>query len=278
MESTRDESNGNAPISRQEVSAVNREAWNEAAPIHADIHFDRLLAGFKTPGFSCIQGIKQDAVLAHGVEGKAVVQPCCNNGRDLLSIKNLGASRCVGFDISDEFIEQGKRLAAAGGIECELVQADVYEIPADYNEQFDVAYVTAGSLRPLPDVDAFFAAVARLMRCGAWMFVQEMHPIIDMYSMQPSKKPRWIRHSYFHQDPFRLTDGLDYYRVRSYRAKPRYSFHHKLSDIIQACVSNGLRIETFQERDNDCSGGTFERLQRGRKRLPLSYTLTAIRD
>ena len=267
-----------APISRQKVSATNRAAWNEAAPIHAEMHFDRLLDGFNCPGFSCIQGIKQDAVLAHGIEGKAVVQPCCNNGRDLLSIKNLGASRCVGFDISDEFIEQGRRLAEADGIDCELVQADVYEIPTDYNGQFDIAYITAGSLRPLPDVNAFFATVARLMRAGAWMFVQEMHPILDMYSMETSRRPRRIRYSYFHPEPFRLADGLDYYRARSYRAKPRYSFHHKLSDIIQACVSNGLRIETFQERDNDVSGGTFGRLQRRGKRLPLSYTLTAIRD
>lgn len=259
------------------VSKINREAWNEAAPIHAGRKFERLLKGFQTPGFSSIAGIKQEWLLQHGIRGKAVFQPCCNNGRDLLSIKNLGAARCFGFDLSDEFIEQGRRLATAGGIDCELVVADVYRLGTEYDGQFDIAYITAGTLTCLPDLAGFFAVVLRLMRPGAWMFMQEMHPIVHMYSMEPFERPWRMRHSYFINGPCQVTGGLDYFGGKRYRGKPCYVFHHKLSDIIQAAAASGLLIERFQERDNDVSGGRFRRLERRKHRLPLSFILTARR-
>lgn len=49
----------------------------------------------------------------------------CNNGRELLSIKNKGAGYCVGFDIAEGFIDQARQLAKAGDIDCEFVQSDV---------------------------------------------------------------------------------------------------------------------------------------------------------
>jgi SAM-dependent methyltransferase len=267
-------------MNKEHITKTNQEAWDEVVSIHKKYHYDHLLEGFKRPGYSCIKGIKQDTLLAHGLEGKAVFQPCCNNGRDLLSIKNLGAKRCVGFDFCSEFIEQGKKFAAAGGIEYELIQADVYKLDKDYDGQFDIAYITSGTLCWFSDLDRFFAVVSQLMRQGAWLFMQEIHPILDMYSMEPSKRLRWLRlkHSYFMREPYTVKKGLDYYRSRAYRAKPCYSFHHKLSDIIQAIVNSGLIIETFEEHGNDTSGGKFKRLKRKKIRLPLSYIITANRS
>lgn len=266
-------------MNKEHVIKINREAWDEVVSIHKEYHYNRLLKRFKRPGYSCIKGIKQDTLLAHGLEGKAVFQPCCNNGRDLLSIKNLGAKCCVGFDFCSEFIEQGKEFAAAGDIECELIHADVYKLDKQYDGQFDIAYITAGTLGCLPDLDGFFAVVSRLMRPGAWLFMQEIHPILDMYGMEPSKRLRWLRlrHSYFMKESYIAKKGLDYYRSRAYRAKPCYLFHHKLSDIIQAIVNSRLIIETFEEHDNDTSGGRFKKLKRRKIRLPLSYIITASR-
>jgi ubiquinone/menaquinone biosynthesis C-methylase UbiE len=265
-------------MNKERVIKTNQEAWNEAAPIHKKYYYNRLLRKFKRPGYSCIKGIKQDTLLAHGLEGKAVFQPCCNNGRDLLSIKNLGAKRCVGFDFCSEFIEHGKEFAAAGGIECELIHADVYKLDKQYDGQFDIAYITAGTLWCLPDLDGFFAVVSRLMRPGAWLFMYEFHPILAMYGMEPSKRLRWLRlrHSYFMKEPYIAKKGLNYYRSKAYRAKPCYLFHYKLSDIIQAIVNSGLMIETFQERDIT-SEGKFKKLTRKKNRLPLTYIITANR-
>lgn len=263
-------------MDRQEISALNREAWNEAAPIHAESRFERLLEGVQTPGFNGIGARRTEAMLKHGIDGSAIAHLCCNNGRDLLSLRNLGAGRCVGFDLSDDFIEQGRRLAEAAKIDVELVRGDVYELSHEYDGQFDVAYITPGALRPLPDLDGFFGVVARLLKPGGWMYLHEMHPFVNMYSMEPSQRPRGpraIRHSYFERGPWTSNKGLDYYRSKAYRAKTAVRFNHKLSDIVQACVGSGLTIETLEEHPEDASGGTFKRLKR--RGIPLSMVLTA---
>jgi ubiquinone/menaquinone biosynthesis C-methylase UbiE len=197
----------------------------------------------------------------------------------MLSMKNLGAGRCVGFDFSGGFIGQGKELAAAGGICCELVQADIYKLGHEYDGQFDIAYITSGTLCCLPDLDGFFAVVSRLMRAGAWMLMEEIHPIMDMFSVEPSRRLRWLRfeYSYFSSEPRRVRRGLDYYRKKAYAAESCYFFHHKLADVMQAILNNAMRIESFAEHDTDTRGGRFKRLMKRRSRLPLSYTITAVR-
>src|ERR1700751_4349683 len=84
-----------------DYTAANREAWDEAAPIHARRTFDQLLTDFRRPGHSCLDALETRTLRDIGLARKSVVQICCNNGRELLSAKNLGAGRCVGFDISD---------------------------------------------------------------------------------------------------------------------------------------------------------------------------------
>jgi ubiquinone/menaquinone biosynthesis C-methylase UbiE len=259
------------------VSRVNRAAWNEAAAVHADSQFARLLAGFERPDFSTLNPLKRETLLAHGLAGKSVLHLCCNNGRDLLSIKRLGAGRCVGVDLSDEFIAQGRRLAAVAGKDVELVQADVYALDPGLDGQFDIALVTAGTLRGLPDLRRFFAVAARVLAPSGWLFVHEMHPLVDVFSLESSRRPGRMRHSYFRRQPYVSRRGLDYYRVRAYRARPCYRFHHKLSDVVQAVIDSGLVLESLTELRHDVSGGTFAKLERAHASLPLSYTLTARR-
>ena len=93
---------------------VSEVAWDEAAEVHKEYRYQQLLDGFKRPGFVGMPRERYDILVNHGVQGRAVFQACCNNGRDILSIKNMGASRCMGFDISNDFIQQGKDFATVG--------------------------------------------------------------------------------------------------------------------------------------------------------------------
>lgn len=260
-------------MDRKEVSALNREAWNEVAPIHAESQFAHLLHGFRHSGFSRIPPIRRDPLLRHGISGKSIIQLCCNNGREVLSLRNMGAGRCVGIDLSDEFIKQGLQLAEAGNIDAELVCADVYELGQEYDGQFDIAYISPGSLRCLPELDTFFSVLVGLLKPGGWLFMNEMHPFINMYSMDPSQEPSEIRNSYFDPGPFTSNRGLDYYRVRAYEAKTSVRFNHTVSDFISACAGSGLVIEAMEESRADLSGGTFRNLVE--KGVPISMTLTA---
>ena len=266
-------------MTQEDISRANQAAFDEAAPVHGKYYFDELLAGFRTKGFSCLRGIRKRMLLEHGIAGKAIAQFCCNNGRELLSLKNLGAGRCVGFDIADDFLAHGKAFAEAGGIECTFECCDVYRIPESYNDRFDIVLVTPGALCYMVKLGGFFEAASRLLKPDGWFFLHEMHPLVEVYFRGLSARARRPLRSYFDPGPFETTDGLDYYKRKRRRSKPCYFMHHTMSDIIQACIDCGLALETFEEQPQDVSGvfsgGLFRRFQRRVQAIPLSYVLTA---
>ena len=131
------------PPTKDEMIAANRSAWDEAAAHHREHdQYAALLKGFAEPGFSVLDEVMTARLQAIGIAGRDVAQFCCNNARELLSIKNLGAASATGFDFAEEFLEQGRELAAAGGIEAELVQTDIARLPASYDGRFDLVVLT----------------------------------------------------------------------------------------------------------------------------------------
>ena len=160
---------------------ANRAKWNKQADIHARVTLEGLLERVSAPDFSTFDEVERAVFERIRLEGKAVAQPSCNNGRELISVKKAGAGRCVGFDISEKFTEQGERLAQAGGVDIEFVRTSVYDIPHEYDAQFDLVYVTIGALGWLPDMAAYFKVIARLLKPGGDLFLYEMHPILDMF-------------------------------------------------------------------------------------------------
>ena len=261
-------------LTRQQYVAANRESWNESAPRHAERNLDKLLAEFAKPGHSCLDEIETARLMDLGVMGRSVAQLCCNNGQELVSVKNLGAARCVGFDNADVFLEQARRIAAAAGVEVEFHHGDIHEIPPSFDACFDLLYVTIGALCWMPKLVDFFAVVNRLLRPGGAILVYEHHPIVAMWDPFDDVDPPLWKHSYFKQEPWIDTDGLDYFDGESYESKPLYTFQHTLSEIFMACLDNRLVIESFEEFPHDLSP-SYGHLERLEAKLPLSYTLVA---
>jgi ubiquinone/menaquinone biosynthesis C-methylase UbiE len=258
-------------MGNNEYIQANRAAWNQAAPIHAEHNLEKLLHDFKIPGFTCLDDIKKGIPDEIGLAGKDVAQMCCNNGRELLSLRNMGAGRCVGFDLADAFIEQGRSLASSAGIDCEFVCSSVNEIPRGYDGGFDLVYITVGALGWMPDLNDLFAVVKRLLRPGGWLLIYEMHPMLDMFDAE-AEDSFPLRHSYFKSEPYAEEGGLDYYGNKEYHSLMSYWFHHKMSDIIQGCLNNRLQLVSFQEYDHDVSS-VFKGMEKQAVRPPLSYTL-----
>ncbi len=251
---------------------ANRQAWNQTAPIHKEQNFDTLLESFKEPGYSYLDDTESAILSKIGISGKSVAQLCCNNGRELLSVKNMGAGRCVGFDISDEFIAQAHELVAQSAINCDFIRTDVYDIPAEYDHTFDLIYITIGVLGWMPDLGSFFDVVNRLLKPNGQVFVYEVHPITEIFNDEEDGDPLEVKYSYFKDTPFVDDTGLDYYGQTTYESLPTYWFHHKLSDIFQACLQRGLAIKSFVEYDHDISN-CLEDLEAQDTRPPLCFTL-----
>jgi SAM-dependent methyltransferase len=261
-------------MERSDYTRANRKAWNQAAPIHERLRFEDLLAGFRTPGYTCLDPVETAVLRKIGLEGKSVAQLLCNNGRELLSIRNLGAGRCVGFDIADAFLEQAHRLAEAGNIDCAFVAGDVYEIPDEFDGAFDLVYVTIGALCWLPDLPAFFARAKRLLRPRGHIFLYEMHPFLDMLDPEDPRDPLRIRYSYFMTGAVEDLSGLDYYGGTQYASEPKYWFHHRLADVLGGLLREGFALVDFAEYPHDISN-LFGRLEGVEAQPPLCYTLVA---
>ncbi len=258
----------------KQYTEANGRAWDEVAPIHARTQFDRLLANFRDPTFSLLDNTERCIFGRLEVAGKSVAQLSCNNARELLSVRRLGAGRCVGFDIAPAFIEQGRMLAEAAGEELELVACDVYEIPTCYDANFDIIYVTIGALGWLPDLDAYFEVVARLLKPGGHLFLYEMHPIMDMFEPKTGLE---VQYCYFREEPWEDNTGLDYYGKHKYESETMYWFHHKLDDVIGGCLRSGLALEHFGEHPHDIST-VFKGFVEFAAKPPLCYTLVARKD
>lgn len=252
--------------------AQNRKAWNETAAIHERAKLPELLDAIARGGFSTLDPTEERVFAEIGIAGRDVAQLCCNNARELLSLKLGGAGRSVGFDISGRFIEQGTRLARAAGVELELVTTDVFAIGAEYDHSFDLVYITVGALGWMPDLDAFFAVASRLLRPGGTLFIYEMHPLLDMFDTDKGMVPEW---SYFRTEPFFAGGEPDYFDPSAVVEEPSYWFHHRLADVIGAVLRNRMTLTTFDEHPHDISNA-FESFAPAAM-LPLCYTLTARR-
>lgn len=257
----------------KDYTAAQRQAWDEIAPIHKESEFAGLLAGFKKPGYSCLDQTETSLLQNIGLQNKAVVQLACNNGRELLSVKNLGAGRCVGFDISNQFIEQARTLAQTAHSDCEFECLDIYDIPSSYDNQFDLVYITIGAICWMPDLNAFFDIITRLLKSDGKVLIYDMHPFLGMCSELDKNVPVVPKLSYFNTQPILDSDGgLDYYSHKEYKASPRWWFHYKLSDLFEAALVHNLAIISFKEYCHDISN-VFKHLEEQKAQLPLSYTL-----
>jgi SAM-dependent methyltransferase len=263
---------------RDDYVAANRVAWDASARYHEQgAGFAALLAGFRKPGFSCLDGVLSERLTALGLAGKDVAQLCCNNGREILSVKNLGAAGCVGFDQSAAFLAQARRLAAAapdGGIDCTFVAGDAYAIPAAYNGAFDIVLITIGVFGWMPDLGGFFDLVARLLRPGGVLLAYEQHPIMQMFEPGAADPMKPVN-SYFKAEPFEDKGAIVYDGTAGLPGPTQYWFVHTLGDLMTAALDRGLRVEHFREYPHNISSAEFDVYDGQPAQFPQSYTLVA---
>lgn len=260
------------------ITAANRTAWNATMPHHRQGCSIDYQAEFAKAGYSTLDGTITPILQKLSLDGKHVAQLGCNNGRETLSMINLGASSAVGFDISDEAIKDANELREISGLNCRFVRTDVYDIGDEFTAQFDLIYISIGVLSWLPDLKRFFEVVARLLKADGQLVMYEQHPIMYLFPCEGEKEldpknPLNPVHSYFRTEPWVETEGIDYVGGTTYESPPTYCYTQKLSDIINGVISGGIELKALHEYPHDISD-IWGYLEKG-KRLPLCYVLVA---
>jgi ubiquinone/menaquinone biosynthesis C-methylase UbiE len=240
---------------REDYTKANRIAWNETAERHAAQNNAALFKAVRDPDFISFEGDILEALQKVGVKGKSIIHLCCNNGRETLSLRNMGAASCVGIDAADEFLAHGNEMIKIAGAEdqVELINCDVYNLPDDLKGCFDMVLVTIGVLSWMPDIKDFFEVIQSLLKPSGTLVMEDMHPVLFMYEENPESGASSIQHSYFDEKIWEETSGLDYYSGEEYDSRPNYSFMHRLDEILMAGISSSLSLLSFKELDYDIS-------------------------
>jgi len=261
---------------RRRFAEDNRIAWNQAAEKHFAAQAGKYRQLFQQPGYSCLDATITAKLQKIGLAGKAVAQLSCNNGRETLSLINLGAQSAVGFDISDEFIAEAQVLAKIANLPATFVRTDVYDIAHAYDRQFDLVYISIGALGWLPDLKEFFAVVARMLKGGGDLVIYEMHPFLEVLDPENKLEPLKVLNHYFNDEPLSDESGMDYYGKQPYKSHVSHWFAQSFTKIFGGLADNGLVIRTLTEYLHDISE-VFAHLERQPLKLPLCYILHAQR-
>ena len=267
---------------------VNRANWDERVPAHAaspDYAVDRFT---QDPAF--LSGVVSfDLPRLGDISGLDGVHLQCHIGTDTVSLARLGA-RMTGLDFSPAALEQGRRLAAATGVDVDFVESDLYGAPeALGTERFDLVYTGIGAICWLPEIRRWANVVATLLRPGGRLFMREGHPVLWSVTQPRPDGLLVIDSPYFEQEEAMVWDeGGTYVETDAvFTHNVSHEWNHGLGEIVSALLAEGLELTMLEEHDSvpwnalpgqmtEIGGGEF-RLTDHPERLPHSYTLQAIK-
>lgn len=273
-------------MDRKFITDSNRQAWDEVMPLHRKAAGEGLDKAFLQPGYSILSKRETELHQRFGLEGAAIAHVACNNGQELMSLKNLGAGRCVGFDISTHAIQEASARAAHCGIPVEFVCTDVYDIDDSWSGSFDKVYISVGCLGWMPDLPEFFRICKNLLKPGGHIFIHEIHPIAETLPCDGSAESNFgagtqnapgpvivLADRYFRSEPCIDQGGLDYVGGTDYESTTsQYWFVHTMSTILKSLKQAGFQFEFMEEYPEDISAGRID-LQKADVGLPLSWIL-----
>lgn len=251
-----------------EYLEINKQAWDERTQVHTESEF------YDVPGFlqgkSSLQSIESAEL---EVANKSLLHLQCHFGLDTLSWARKGA-KVTGVDLSSKAIEQAKSLAQQAGLESNFICSDVYSVAEHIDEQFDIVFTSYGAIIWLPDLDQWAKTIAARLKSGGQFYMVEFHPLqalLDGYNYFPQAEPDVEQEATYTEN----ADDTQYTSV---------SWPHSLSEVINALIGAGLKIERLNEFDfspYDCfaglkeaSQGRFVLLHQGQK-VPLVYSVLA---
>lgn len=289
------DSDASTEEARRALHEQNRLSWNEATKAHNSHKADQ--AKFYREGGSKLY--PEERELLGDLTGLSVVHLQCNSGQDTLSLKQLGAAKLTGVDISDEAIAFATQLSGDSGVEATFYRADVYDWLAEVangEERWDVVFCSYGAIIWLSDLGTWARGIASILKPGGRFVTVEFHPIEMMFDEE-------FRHYMPYSTrgkPITWDDGIEDYVANSGVVPPSgwvegvqgfqnphraYEFAWATSEVITALLEGGLVLEHFREYDyvnnfrpykemNDLGGQRWT-VAEGKPSIPFLYSIVA---
>ncbi|MEA2573098.1 MAG: hypothetical protein QOH93_396 [Chloroflexia bacterium] len=267
-----------------EHTKSNLILWNNWAQIHAESEYYDL-DGIRA-GKSSLKPIELEEL--GEVSGKSLLHLQCQLGIDTLSWARLGA-QVTGVDFSDKAIEIARLLSEELGIPARFVQSDIYELPNVLSGQFDIVFTSYGVLGWLPDLKRWGEVVAHFLKPGGTFYMVEYHPFQHVFVDTEDRQGLKVAHPYSSKGPMKFETHGSYADPGADFRFVVHAWHHSMSDILNALISAGLKLEFLHEFHYTVHGNMFaamETTQEGlgrlknyveREAIPLMFSVRAVK-
>ncbi|HZU86362.1 MAG TPA: class I SAM-dependent methyltransferase [Anaerolineaceae bacterium] len=264
-----------------EYRAANQRLWDEYALVNSQSKM------YDMPGFLEGRGGLHDLEIEEvgPVQGKTMLHLQCHFGMDSLSWARLGA-QVTAVDFSAKAIQLACGLSQQINVPARFIQSDIYALPEQLDEQFDIVFTSYGVLTWLSDLRGWAQLVSRYVKPGGMFYIAEFHPTAmlfdDMGSSPQLHYPYW-------------SDGAIVCDVQGSYADPQadvkekksYEWAYPLGDVVTHLIEAGLRIEFLHEQPYtvynmfpylvEGADGLY-RLPPGVPVFPLQFSLKALKD
>jgi len=184
------------------------------------------------------------------VAGKKVLCLAGGGGQQSAAFALLGANVTV-FDLSDEQLEQDKKVAEHYGFEIKTVQGDMRNLSPFEKESFDIVYHTY-SLNFVPDAVEVFRQVARVLRIGGIYHFGFANPFV----MGVGQKD-WNGEGYILKEPYIGGARISYddqewvYNQETHEKIPNsIEYRHTLSNVLNNLIEIGFVISHVSDNSD----------------------------
>jgi SAM-dependent methyltransferase len=225
---------------------ANRKLWDEWTELHIQAGTDYRARVEKLAAGGSALDEDEQAELGD-VAGKTLLHLQCHLGLNTLSLARGGAI-VTGVDWTERAIAYARSLGQTLGLHAEFICANLYDLPAVLDRQFDIVYTSGGVLAWLPDLKRWAEIVVHFLKPGGTFYMSDMHPIrhiLNMPRLDAFGAP--IEHSYFGREPTRVQERGSYAVPDAPSVHTAYYWTHNLGEIVSALCAAGLRLEYLHE-------------------------------
>lgn len=257
---------------------ANRKLWNKRTGIHVNSEFYNLNDFKKGTHALC----KTELQELGNVKGKSLLHLQCHFGMDTLSWAMKGA-KVTGIDFSDEAIAKAKELTAEMKMEAQFICCNVYDAPEHNLPKHDIVFTSYGTIGWLPDLYKWAEVIAGSLKTGGIFYMIDFHPVVWMLDNNFT----FIKHSYFNKEVIKETENGTYAEENADINLENYGWNHSTSDLLNALINNGLRLEFYNEHDfshYNCFANTVKindkmwQIKGLEGKIPMMYSLKAVKS
>lgn len=230
---------------------ANRDLWNQRTVVHRNSAFYNLV-GFKN-GETVLTPIELTEL--GDVKDKTLLHLQCHFGMDSLDWARRGA-KVTGLDISDVAITEAKKLNEELGLDAKFICSNIYDAGISNNKitqtppleglgeaVFDIVFTSYGTIGWLPDLEPWGKMIAERLKPGGTFYIAEFHPMVWIFDDDFTH----IKYSYEKTEVI-VTENEGTYTDRDADIKGKeYSWNHSISEVLNALIGAGLRVEMFNE-------------------------------